>query len=99
MESGADEKDLGKGELGMANRERVLKLLGQGVEQEVVATAVGVSPSYISQLLADPEFASAVAELRLLNLEAASDRDSKYEALEDKLLKKLDETADYMTKP
>ena len=83
----------------MASRERALKLLGNGVEQEVVATALGVSPSYISQLLAEPEFASAVAELRLLNLEQASDRDSKYDALEDKLLARLNDTTDYMTKP
>jgi hypothetical protein len=83
----------------VASRERALKLLGNGVEQEVVATALGVSPSYISQLLAEPEFASAVAELRLLNLEQASDRDSKYDALEDKLLARLNDTTDYMTKP
>lgn len=83
----------------MANRERILKLLGQGVEQEVVATAVGVSPSYISQLLQEPEFAGLVAERRLVNLEAASDRDSKYDELEDSLLSKLRDVSDYMTKP
>lgn len=83
----------------MATRERVLKLLGQGVEQEVVATAVGVTPSMISQLLAEPEFAREVAQLRLLNLETASDRDGKYEKIEDDLLDKLQTTISYMTKP
>lgn len=83
----------------MAAKERAMKLLGQGVEQEVVATALGVSPGYVSQLLSDPEFAKAVTELRLRNLESATDRDSKYDELEDELLEKLKQTADYMTKP
>lgn len=76
-----------------------MKLLGNGVDQEVVATALGVSPSYISQLLSDPEFAKQVAELRLLNLESATDRDSKYDKLEDNFLEKLENVAEYMTKP
>lgn len=83
----------------MASRDRVMKLLGQGVEPEVVATAVGVTPGYISQLLDDPEFAKSVAELRLLNLESATDRDGKYDELEDAMLQKLKDTSDYMTKP
>lgn len=83
----------------MASKDRALKLLGNNVEQEVVATALGVSPSYISQLLAEPEFAARVAELRLLNLESATDRDSKYDALEDKLLSRLEEVSAYMVKP
>lgn len=83
----------------MASKDRVMKLLGQGIEQEVVATAVGVTPGYISQLLDDPEFAKSVAELRLLNLEQATDRDGKYDDLEDELLDKLKGVTDYMTKP
>lgn len=83
----------------MAAKERAMKLLGQGVEQETVATALGVSPSYVSQLLSDPEFARAVTELRLKNLEAATDRDSKYDELEDELLDQLRGVSGYMTKP
>lgn len=83
----------------MAAKERAMKLLGQGVEQEVVATALGVSPGYISQLLGDVEFAKAVTELRLKNLEAATDRDSKYDELEDELLDQLKNVRGYMTKP
>lgn len=83
----------------MGTRERALKLLGQNVEQEVVATALGVTPGYVSQLLSEPEFAAKVAELRLITLENATDRDGKYDELEDELLEKLRDVTTYMTKP
>lgn len=83
----------------MANRERAAKLLGQGIQQEIVATALGVTPGYISQLLSEPEFAAEVSQLRLVNLENASERDGKYDKLEDKMLDQLEELAGYMTKP
>lgn len=83
----------------MANRERAVKLLGQGIQQEIVATALGVTPSYISQLLAEPEFAAEVSQLRLVNLENASERDGKYDALEDRMLDQLEQAASWMVKP
>jgi hypothetical protein len=83
----------------MGTRERAMKLLGGGVDQEIVSTALGVTPGYISQLLAEPAFAQEVSQLRLLNLESATERDGKYDTLEDKMLSKLSEVADYMTKP
>jgi hypothetical protein len=83
----------------MTVRERAAKLLGNGVEQEVVATALGVTPGYISQLLGETEFALEVSQLRLLNLENATERDGKYDTLEDKMLGRLEELEPYMTKP
>ena len=41
---------------------RALSLLGQGLGPEVVAAAVGVSTSRISQLLGDPEFSAKVLQ-------------------------------------
>jgi hypothetical protein len=83
----------------MSARERAAKLLGSGVEPEVVATALGVTPGYISQLLAEEDFAKEVTELRFVNLQNASERDGKYDRLEDRVLDKLDQMLDYMTKP
>jgi hypothetical protein len=83
----------------MTVRERAAKLLGNGVEQEIVATALGVTPGYISQLLGESEFALEVSQLRLLNLENATERDGKYDTLEDKMLGRLEELEPYMTKP
>src|SRR5579859_6436223 len=83
----------------MGTRERAAKLLGNGIAQEIVASALGVTPSYISQLLADESFAQEVTQLRLINLENASERDGKYDKLEDTMLEKLEELSGYMTKP
>jgi len=82
-----------------STEERALALLGQGFSAEVVASAVGVSPSRISQLLSQPEFASKVSELRYNNLAEHSVRDSKYDKLEDKLLEKLDQSMLFMSRP
>lgn len=79
--------------------DRALTLLGQGLGPEIVASAVGVSTSRISQLLSDSEFAAKVAELRFTNLAKHNTRDNKYDTLEDKLLEKMENLLEYMHKP
>lgn len=83
----------------MISQDRVVQLLGSGLSAEVVATAVGCEPSYISQLLADDEFAKKVSELRVQNLQAATKRDNKWDEIEDKLLDKLKDSVEYIMKP
>lgn len=82
-----------------STEERALALLGQGLGAEVVASAVGVSPSRISQLISDPEFAAKVAELRFAHLVKHNARDEKYDKLEDKLLDKMENLIPFMMKP
>jgi hypothetical protein len=79
--------------------DRALTLLGQGLGPEIVASAVGVSVSRISQLLSDSDFAARVAELRFTNLAKHNTRDNKYDSLEDKLLEKMENLIEYMHKP
>ena len=79
--------------------ERALSLLGTGVLPEQVASALGVSPSYISQLLADEAFAQKVIDARYTALSAHNERDSSYDSLEDKLIKKLESKLGLMFKP
>jgi hypothetical protein len=79
--------------------QRALLLLGQGIDPGVVASAVGVSDSRISQLISDPYFASRVAELRYVELEKHATRDAAYDSLEDDLLEKLKNCIPYMLKP
>lgn len=78
---------------------RALELLGQGLSNTIVASALGVSEGRISQLLSDEQFASKVQELRFQNLQKHNQRDEKYDALEDKLLKNLTNLVDYVVKP
>ena len=73
-----------------ATEERALKLLGDGIEPSVVASAVGVSLSRISQLLSVPEFQSAVLQRKYESLAANTERDKKADRIEDLCLEKLE---------
>lgn len=75
-------------------QERILKMLGMGIDQHKVASAIGVEPSYISQLLADEDFKSQVQELKFANLTEATNRDKRYNGLEDKILDKIESDID-----
>lgn len=81
------------------SQQQIKELLGTGLSNEVVATAVGCDPSYISQLLSDEDFSTEVANLRMKNLISANSRDRKLDDLEDKLLDKLIDTVDFIHKP
>ena len=82
-----------------STEDRALTLLVQGLGPEVVAAAVGVSTSRISQLLSTPEFSSQVAELRYASLAKHNDRDNAYDKMEDDLLGKLKDCLPYMMRP
>jgi hypothetical protein len=80
-------------------KDRILKLLGNGVAPSLVCCAVGCSESYVSQLLSDQEFAFEVAKLRCKDLEALRERDDRYDMLEDKLLDKLEHILPFLSRP
>lgn len=75
--------------MSVVSKTRVLQLLGSGLGTDLVATAVGCDPSYISQLLADDEFADEVAKLRSEALLVDSSRDRSIGSIEDKLINQL----------
>jgi len=79
--------------------ERALSLLGAGVQQETVATALGVTPSYISQLLSDENFAHQVTQLKFEALSKHTQRDASYDELEDTLLTKLKKNVNLLIRP
>lgn len=78
---------------------KALKLLGSGVPAENVALALGVTPSYISQLLSDEEFALQLVELRYNAMQKHNQRDANYDEIEDRLLKQLETVLPLMMKP
>ena len=81
------------------SRERIRDLLGNGLSAEVVASAVGCTPSYISQLMSEDGFSQEVAALRVKHLSAANERDKKIDSLEDRILARLSELVDTVYKP
>jgi len=82
-----------------STEDRALALLGKGVSPEHTAAALGITTSRISQLLSTPDFAERVAELRFVNLAKHSERDSKADSLEDKLLQKLEDLIPFLMRP
>lgn len=78
---------------------RALKLLGDGIEPNVVAASLGISQSRISQLLSDENFAAQVAELRYKNLAKHTEQDNKYDSMEEELIDKLKDCLPLMHRP
>ena len=79
--------------------ERAMTLLGSGVNADSVANALGVTPSRISQLLAEKTFASKVSALRYESLQKHNKRDGRYDTLEDKLITKLEKSLPLLIRP
>lgn len=69
---------------------KILNFLGAGISAERVANAVGCDASYISQLLADTDFAAAVADKRLVQLTEATNRDDRLNGIEDKIISRVE---------
>lgn len=82
-----------------AAESRALELLGQGVYPEQAAAAAGLTPSRISQLLSQEQFAAAVAERRYESLSKHNARDNEYDELEDSLLTKMKDCIPLMMRP
>jgi hypothetical protein len=82
-----------------ATEERALSLLGSGIAPETVAASLGITPSRISQMLSDENFAARVAEMRYQNLAKHNERDSAYDSLEDDLLERLKDCLPLMHRP
>lgn len=80
-------------------RERALELLGNGVGIESTALALGVTPSAITQLMAQEDFASEVTALKFKNLARHSKRDAIADDLEETILEKLKGSMEYIFKP
>jgi transcriptional regulator with XRE-family HTH domain len=62
--------------------DRIMELLGQGLSGSVVAAAVGVTPSYVSQLLENEDFRLEVSIRRAGKAEAGLARDNSWDGVE-----------------
>jgi hypothetical protein len=79
--------------------ERALKLLAQNIRPELVAGAVGVTPSAISQLISREDFANELATRKVTSLQSHNDRDAKYDSIEDKLIASFEQNMGLMMRP
>lgn len=81
------------------DRNKIKELLGTGLSNEIVATATGCDPSYISQLMSEEAFHAEVVGLRMNALTEHNTRDKRLGGLEDAALEKMESLIDYITKP
>lgn len=75
-------------------KDRIKKLLATGMKPVDIASVVGCSPSYISQLLADEDFKKEVAALMVSSQEEKDEDqhlDTRYQNLEHKLVTSLEQ--------
>lgn len=82
-----------------ATQEKMMSLLGGGYPPAVVASSLGVSESYVSQMMSLDWFSGMVQEIKFLNLRKHTEMDDKYDDLEDKLLNKLDKLIPFLVRP
>lgn len=82
-----------------AVEDRALTLLGQGIDPKLVASAVGVTVSRISQLISDPVFANRVSDLRYKFLAKHNERDNAYDEIETELIGRMKDLLPMMYKP
>jgi predicted transcriptional regulator len=76
----------------MDTRGKIVELLGKGVRPIQVAVVLGVSPSLVSQVLAEPGVREGVSSALLEANLAQAVRDQKLNALEDKCIQAVEDS-------
>lgn len=76
----------------MNTEERVIEAMGKGLSAEKAALALGISPSTISSILSSELVSSKIQEARFTNLQKHNAQDDLADRVEQKVLKRLDET-------
>jgi hypothetical protein len=74
------------------NKEQVVSLLLQGLSTSQIATACGVSDSYISQLRQDPEITAQLAEVAISTTLEDKQFDSRVEKAESLALERIEKS-------
>lgn len=82
-----------------AVQERVIELLGAGIQPVQVAAACGVTESWVSQIQSDEGNAARIAELRSIRASQYVEHDTKIDDLEKRALKKIGELLPMIMKP
>jgi len=69
--------------------QKIKELLGNGLSNDVVASTVGVTPAYISQLMSEETFKQDVIEKRTQTLASHTIRDRSLDKIEDSLIERI----------
>lgn len=80
-------------------RDQIAKFLSLGLSQSEVAAKLSVSPGLVSQIANEDTIKQKVTEAQLAFLDAATERDNRYNELEDELLEKAKKALPMIYKP
>lgn len=80
----------------MAARDLAMSLLAQNVAPSQVASSIGVSESYISQLMAEEDFAAELGKLKVQSTEADRNFDNDLDGAEAQLLSNIVKRAEFL---
>lgn len=83
----------------MTSKSQIVSLAEAGVPHETIAARMGISASYVSQVLSENSIKTKVLEANLALLDERTQRDARYDAIEDELLTKLKEKLPSFYKP
>ena len=78
---------------------QILDLLGNGLNASVVSAAVGVTESYVSQLMAQEDFRGEVRKRRIESLKEVTELDSEYHNIEKAAVEKLKKLMPLINRP
>ena len=79
--------------------ERIIALLSQGYDQTTVASAVGCTDGYISQLLSDETLRTQIAGARVGKLESFVSHDNALDEIEDLAIAKMRQLMAFVSRP
>ena len=83
----------------MASKEQIIAMAESGISHTMIASRVGVSESYISQVLSEDSIRARTIQAQLAVLDERTARDAKYDAIEDALLEKTSQIVPNLYKP
>lgn len=83
----------------MASKEQIISLAESGMTNSAIANRCGVSDAYVSQILNESSLKKRILEAQLAVLDERTQRDAKYDSLEDALLDKMRAVVPNLYKP
>lgn len=85
--------------MSISARDQISKFLSLGLPQSAIAAKLSVSPGLVSQIANEEEIKQKVTQAQLAFLDAATERDQRYNELEDELLEKAKKALPTIYKP
>lgn len=78
---------------------QLVDLFSKGVTPIEISRALGITPGAVTQLMAHPDVAPQISEIRAAQIARSSALDARYDSLEEKLVTQLEKSVALILKP